>query len=540
MKKNLKYFSLMLAMVLIVGTFAGCGGKSEKVIEYDENGRMVITWLGIPWNSNIDPELSYAKKLIEDKFNVSINMLNYDNEAYAKKKPTLFASGEVPDIVYEMDPANVQTDAEQGFIMELPYAMLEEKCPDIYAELNKVAPANWVYSRYEGKNYGIPNINYAGGNNSVSIWRTDWLENVGIDKIPETIDEMHDALYKFTHNDPDGNGKNDTYGMSGDIKNWAKCFDDIFCAYGVQPFCWREDDGSVVYSGVADNDKIKEVLTLLSSWYKEGIIDPEFISDDIYNSIVTKFKNGKVGYISHGGAWKTNTDVAGSLKNTMKQINPKAEVAPALPIKGPNGDQGTFTWGKGAHVNAIGSHVKDQPEKLDKILEIFEYMSEHQDFAVQLRIGEEGTHYKFINESRKWLDGTELLPPYDTDGGKYGITLLATGQKFFSPICVKQETLNGMMTEEEAEFNKVYIKEELAKGDLFMKPDSVASASRYLKDLQTEQLVYISDIIRGNKQVEAYDEFITKWENTGGKTLQSDAEALLKDRESIYNEIGIR
>jgi len=41
----------------------------------------------------------------------------------------------------------------------------------------------------------------------------DWLEAVGME-MPATIEELHDVLYAFTYNDPDQNGKNDTYGFS--------------------------------------------------------------------------------------------------------------------------------------------------------------------------------------------------------------------------------------------------------------------------------------------------------------------------------------
>ena len=37
-----------------------------------------------------------------------------------------------------------------------------------------------------------------------------------------TEDQLYDVLYAFTHNDPDGNGENDTYGLQLNA-------DDLFC-----------------------------------------------------------------------------------------------------------------------------------------------------------------------------------------------------------------------------------------------------------------------------------------------------------------------
>lgn len=43
--------------------------------------------------------------------------------------------------------------------------------------------------------------------------RQDWLENLGLE-MPTSLDELYDVLYAFTYNDPDGNGVDDTYGIT--------------------------------------------------------------------------------------------------------------------------------------------------------------------------------------------------------------------------------------------------------------------------------------------------------------------------------------
>ena len=53
-----------------------------------------------------------------------------------------------------------------------------------------------------------------GARPTVLVWRKDWLEKVGIEKIPSTIEEFETAIRAFKEQDPDGNGKNDTFGFS--------------------------------------------------------------------------------------------------------------------------------------------------------------------------------------------------------------------------------------------------------------------------------------------------------------------------------------
>ena len=43
--------------------------------------------------------------------------------------------------------------------------------------------------------------------------RIDWLENLGMD-VPTNWDEFVAVLEAFTFGDPDGNGENDTIGMT--------------------------------------------------------------------------------------------------------------------------------------------------------------------------------------------------------------------------------------------------------------------------------------------------------------------------------------
>lgn len=44
-------------------------------------------------------------------------------------------------------------------------------------------------------------------------YRKDWAEKLGLET-PKTYEDVYNMLYEFTNSDPDGNGKNDTYGLS--------------------------------------------------------------------------------------------------------------------------------------------------------------------------------------------------------------------------------------------------------------------------------------------------------------------------------------
>lgn len=531
-----KTLAMILALVCVTASFAGCAKKQETG-KTASGETMTIKWLGYPYDSV--EEGTYPQQLLEEKFNVKIEPVFLDSKAYVDKKPLLMASGEIPDIIYELDPSNVQADVRQGFLMELPYETIKKYAPSVVEMINTEIPELWLYSYCDGKNYGVPNLYYSGQNIRLGLWRKDWLDNVGITKVPETIDEMHEAFVKFTNNDPDGNGKKDTYGLSGDLKSSYLTFCEIFGAYGVLPFNWMEKDGKLVYGGV--QPETKEVLSLLAGWYKEGLIDPEFITDATNTSISTKFKNGVIGYINNYGNDSANLDVTKEEKflSIMKQLNPAAELAVAPLPKGPEGKQGSFVWGKGGHIISFGKQLADQPEKLQKILEMMEYMHNDQEFALQLVLGKEGVSWE---KNTTEEGGITWLAPYDnsTQRSKLLASLGLNSTTFFNIIPINQETRDAYTAKASIEHREKYMDNSLGMTDALLKPDVVPESEMYFKDLQNKQLLLFAKIIKGEKSVEDYAEFEKEWNELGGKILENNANGLNEELQKIYEQVGVQ
>lgn len=521
-----KFLSVLLIFCCISVLFTGCGGNENAT---NENGKITISWMGYPNGSLV--EGGYTEKLIEERFGVEIKPVILDSSAYEQKKPLLLATEDAPDIIYELDPVDVQNDAKQGFLMELSYDELKKNVPSIVKRLNETEERVWLYSHFDGKNYGIPNLYYPGAFAQVGQWRMDWLNNVGIEKVPSTIDEYHDALYKIRHNDPDGNGKQDTYGMTGDLKESHFTFPEIFGAYGVLPFNWMEVDGKIVYGGATDGTK--QALTTLAKWYEEGLIHPDFITDSTNSNIGTRFNNGEVGYIGVG-AHSANTfdpNVENGRLWTIRQIDPNAVTACGINPTGPDGNSGSFAWGLGGHVIALGKHLEKQPEKLKKIYEILEVMCNDQEFSAKLVAGEEGVHYN-KNDAEK--GGITYVAPYDVQkerSKEFGVATIE-GSSFFNIIPITQETRDSFSENKQLEHVKTNIVTNKVLTDVFLKPDVVPQTDKYLGNLKMEQLQYFAKIIRGEIPVSEYDKFIEKWNNGDGATMTKNAnetKALLDD-----------
>lgn len=525
MRKFKKINAFMLVLTMLTMILASCGGPSTD----NEEDVMTIKWQGIPYYAGADEDM-YPEKLLEEKFNVEIEPIYYDKESYKTKRPLVMSQGDIPDIIYELDPTNIQSDAEQGFLAEIPYETIIKYAPSVVEMINKSAKEVWLYSYYNGKNYGVPNLYYAGKNGNVGKWRADWLEKLDISEVPSTIDEYHDALQKITYGDPDGNGKNDTYGMSGDMVAYNYCFSEIFGAYGVTPFNWMKKDGEYVYGGLLD--ETKEALKTLAAWYSEGLISPDFITDTTNSTIMEKFTNGKIGYMNAG------VMLNASQLEVLKTTDANAKTVPATLPKGNNGQSGSFAWGLGGHVISFGKQIEEQPEKLQKILEMLEYMCTDSEFAVKLTIGEEGTHYKKASEE---VGGVEMLAPYDSNNSRAQLMACYNYQSnsFYCLMPMNMELRMQFMNNDELESEKI-LSNANALTDAFMKPDVVPESSNYFEDLRLKQMVYFAKIIRGEKPVEYYEEFINEWNELGGKILTDNANEVAEIRDEIYNKVGAK
>lgn len=134
----------------------------------------------------------------------------------------------------------------------------------------------------EGKLYGLPNVAIDADAPSLLWIRQDWLDKLNLHP-PKTFDDLERIAQAFVEDDPDGDGKRDTVGLTGDKqvvygqqKAGLNGFDSLFSAYHAFPKNWIKDSGgNVVYGSITPENK--EALTKLADWYKHGLIDNQFV-----------------------------------------------------------------------------------------------------------------------------------------------------------------------------------------------------------------------------------------------------------------------
>ena len=530
--KMKRILGVILAAIMLIGTLAGCGPKgklseaAKQYVETDE--KLTLTWLGYPGcegkGGNSAPEL-----LLEEKFNVDIEPIFYGWGETNQKKVLLLASGVTPDLMIQMDPANLFTDVEQDYIAELPYETLKMYAPELTKYITEYIPNSWITTRYDGKNWGIPNYNHSHETGNTAIWRKDWLDKFGLE-VPETLDEMHDAFVKFSKEDPDGNGKNDTWGITTGLGTKTHTFNEIFGAFGVNPYGWMEIDGEIEYGGLQDG--VKEAIKILAAWYKEGLIHPDFYTpgtaDDNF------FASGKVGYALTG---YHNPASASSVIGKLKANFPDAETAYGKLPKGPDGKYGAFSYTAASNAVSFGNG-EGYEKKVPRMLKMFETIFTDLDLYTELSIGKEGVSWEKTAPDTNGSLSYKFIGDYTTDTSDKGYSSAAFySPMFFTLFPPKHEEFLATRSDAWKAWYNEYDGPEAYISDEFGKTDICPSSPDYDKDLRDNQYAVILEIIVGQKTIDDYAEFENAFEKDGGTILLEEARQIKEELEQIHKEL---
>ncbi len=306
--------AIILALILCLGLLSACGDSGAKSIPYDYGDGFkpyspeITISVANPMADDLVSYLSakgdnqennawnrlYKEKLgIKIKYDYSFGML----AGYTEKLSAASMADKFPDLVYtgsgEFSYSLIKTMYEMDQLADLTDA-IEKLASDDLKESYELAGAEIFYpATFQGKKYAMPQI--IGAENEAYTYyflRKDWLDNLNL-SVPETFEELLAVCEAFGNQDPDGNGQDDTYGLSmgGDFRETASLF---FAAYGAYPGQWikNEDGTGLVYGSYTENTK--RAIAQLREMYKTGALNPNF-TETTWDGTYTEFNMGKAG-----------------------------------------------------------------------------------------------------------------------------------------------------------------------------------------------------------------------------------------------------
>ncbi len=383
MKK--KFFSMaavLLACCLAVPVFGT--GQTEGAAEV-KGPVTVELWYGASVTEAGPPPSDWkALQIIKDKLNIDLVLMaepssNTDQDV---KVNAAAAANTLPDIFMvrrEIWPNLVR----QGLIAPVDdlYGLMPIRTKQQYDE-DSIA-----FTTINGKSYGLASPGSVAKNEGLLI-RKDWLDKLGL-KVPATTDELMEVMKAFTFKDPDGNGKNDTYGFGAfiEVNNFeeglGRRFDPIFGAFGVAG-TWnltKADAGLNVRK-----PEFYDAVAYVKKMVDEKVIDPNWVSYK-KEDFRAAWKQGRFGIMrEQNAAFAAESNYAPFDKNF-----PKGEWIVIDPPKGPTGKQSVGVYRVDYRIYAVSAKAV-KAGKGPVIAKLLEWMSSDEGYYL-LGWGERGVNY---------------------------------------------------------------------------------------------------------------------------------------------------
>lgn len=344
-----KALALLLAATLGMSTLAACGNSGSTQTQdpaVDESGTTQETETQVDvwekYEPAIDVSVVGSYNVPEDgavpkdttlenqawveiaKEYMGIN-LKYDwavpASQGAQKLDVTIASGQIPDVLM-VDEAQFELMKESDMLGDLSEAYKQLLEP-IRKMLEEDPTLLKQCTNAKGELVAIPYILNSYQQSQLIYIREDWLEKLNL-SVPQSMDELIEVARKFTTEDPDGNGKDDTTGIALYKELYAGYggAKGLMNGFGAYPNMWvKGEDGKLVCGDVTP--QMRDALLAIQEMYKEGIIDPEYValdSDKMTEAVVS----GQVGIVLGEWwvpAWPLNMTIDNNPDARWKAIN---------------------------------------------------------------------------------------------------------------------------------------------------------------------------------------------------------------------------
>ncbi|MCD7998008.1 MAG: extracellular solute-binding protein [Clostridiales bacterium] len=318
--------SMVLSMAACGSKSDGSGGSSESAAAAAD-GKAVISIM-VPQFYGTELKNDHSDEVIakyEEYTNTHVEWRLEANDTYKEKLGlVLMDKDNMPMILTGSGEltANVVDAAKKGAFWDLSEFL---KDSESYPNLSQANENILKSLTVDGKIIGLYRGRYIGRYGF--SYRTDWAEAVGITEEPKTVEDVYNMLYKFTYEDPDGNGKDDTYGL--EMTKYVGPLDIMQTWFGVGNE-WVEEDGKLV--PVHQTKEYLEALKWIRKIYEDGLIRKDWATVDS-GTFGDACKKGEAGaYIDVMDSAKRIWNYY--IKNDVKSVTDPSQTA-SMTLVGP-------------------------------------------------------------------------------------------------------------------------------------------------------------------------------------------------------------
>ncbi len=426
MKKRTRPLALLMAAAILGSTLTACGGGSDSGTNGSDSAveglaeDMALTdapaeeitlpistdGLELSFFSMPEPVITskmkgYSEMTVHQTAEELTGVhINWREESYTdpkQKMNLMFSTGDTEDIVWDAwkhASGGPKKLLDEGLIVSLnPY--IEKYAPNLKKLLQETPGLLEQISTDDGRIFMFPTIRLdpiTRANSGFAI-RKDWLDRAGL-PVPETIDEWYTMLKAFQDMDMNGNGLKDECFVSMGFEKTSQSMDNFAVAYGlVAGTDLYVKDGQVKYG--AYEPEFKDFVAEMAKWYSEGLLDPEFSTQDS-----KQFDSKMVNDM--GGAYYGS--LSGNMGKfiTARSDDSEYDLVPAPMPKAPDGKVHTGISGYGQMV----PHGASICSTNENIVETVKWLDWHysEEGTALYNWGIEGQSYEVVDGKNQFTD----------------------------------------------------------------------------------------------------------------------------------------
>lgn len=502
------------ALVVLLGAslLAGCladgdegrsAGKAGTAQPTPANGgrqtvRVVTNGLNakFPDNMNIgsNPYIDY----IHQRTNLDLQFTFPPSDGFDAKLNVIMASDDLPDLVSTGNASWFVNYANRKALLPLN-ELINRYAPGLRKRIPQEA---WDHVTIDGMIYAVPSLNEAPGG-YLMYGRKDWLDRLNL-KPPTTIAEYEEVIRAFAERDPDGNGKDDTVGIS--FRENMGGTGPLFGAFGTQISisAWYERNGRLVNGTVLP--ETKEALAWMAKLYGENLLDRQFMLNKTA-AFNEKIANGKIGlYVA---SW---SDTRGPIEES-RQKDPLAEWIPLDFPVGKDGRRGTAASAPVRYYNVIPATSGNA----EGVLRLLDFLS--------------GDGYKDVKlgfENEVWTKRDGKMRIDFAEHNKHFYRGIYSNLADIADPEVTKERLDGLGPQFRLNENLSRIRQNLIKSSFTGTPTS--AMGKYGANLEKDMQETFTKIVAGAMPVSEFDAFVERWYGGGGDEISAEANAWFASR----------
>lgn len=256
---------VMLLLASLIMLTAACGSSETKDSGSDQSptgkDEITISLVGkdLPPDARVIKGIEEGMK--EEGKNIKLEVVPVQSGTYSEKLGLLLQSGTIPDLIYF-----------QGG--DYPFAMTQQILEDLtpYIEQSTYVKASMnSFNQERTQNY--PYLVWLSPTNSqIPVMRQDWFDQSTTGK-ELLANPTIDNYYTFFKDVKEKNGAKFAYTTAGNLDELDVMFGQ---AFGLTTKWIKGDDGKYEFGRTTPFEK--EKLEFYAKLYREGLLDPEFLT----------------------------------------------------------------------------------------------------------------------------------------------------------------------------------------------------------------------------------------------------------------------